>query len=186
MGLRASACQTKGDQIHLMADSRCSADPFVMISSVKCFSHHRTPYAVCSDSIIWLCVRTPAPIYSHSNPHAFPGPHTQAQAWSKQLLYHLLFQLLFYFFWRRRIAFTHHKIRKIAGMTDIEIPPRTTNRVRYSYKGYPKIESRRFYSWWRSAACRSTFFESHLSFVLISLDLKVFRPTDTSNCQGRK
>lgn len=46
------------------------------------------------------------------------------------------------FFWLRGIAFTHHKIRKIAGMTDIEIPPRTTNRVRYSYKGYSKIESR--------------------------------------------
>lgn len=82
--------------IKFMADSRCSADPFVMTSSVKCFSHHKTPYAVCSDSIIWLCVLTTATIYSYSNHHAFPGPHTQPQAWSKQLFFHLLFQLLFF------------------------------------------------------------------------------------------
>lgn len=146
-----------------MADSRCSADPFVMTSSVKCFSHHRTPYAVCSDSIIWLRVRTTATIYSYGAHHAFPGPHGQPQAWSKQLFFHLLFLFLF-FFWLKGIAFTHHKIRKIAGMTDIEIPPRTTNRARYSYKGYSKIESRRVYSWWRSAACGSTiFFPSNLN-----------------------
>lgn len=54
-----------------------------------------------------------------------------------------------FFFWLKGIAFTHHKIRMIAGRTDIDIPPQTTNRVRYSYKSYSKIESR---SWWRSAA----------------------------------
>ena len=39
-----------GDQIHSTSNSHWSIGPFVMTSSVKSFSPHKTPYAVCSEA----------------------------------------------------------------------------------------------------------------------------------------
>lgn len=57
------------------------AGPFVMTSSIKCFSHRRATYAVCSESIICFCVITTATNYSYRDHQAL---HTQPRAWGKQ------------------------------------------------------------------------------------------------------
>lgn len=63
----------QGDQIHSSSNSHWSTASFVMTSSVKCFFHRKTPYAVCSESIIWFCVITTATNYSYYDHQAFPS-----------------------------------------------------------------------------------------------------------------
>lgn len=114
----------QGDQIHLTSNGFRSANPFVMTSSVKCFffsphHHHSAPYAVCSESITWLCVTAAAAVYSYSSDHqAFPllVRASKNQAWGELrfpsiYLSNSLFSL-------GKIALTHHKIRKITGTTN--------------------------------------------------------------------
>lgn len=81
--------------------------------------HHSAPYAVCSESITWLCVMAAAAVYSYSGDHqAFPllARRSQKQAWGKLrfpsiYLSNSLFSL-------GKIALTHHIIRKITGTTN--------------------------------------------------------------------
>lgn len=81
--------------------------------------HHSALYAVCSESITWLCVMAAAAVYSYSSDHqAFPllARRSQNQAWGE-----LRFPSIYIFnslFSLGKIALTHHKIRKIIGMTN--------------------------------------------------------------------
>lgn len=118
----------QGDQIHSTSNSRWSAGPFVMTSSVKCFSHHKTPYAVCSESIIWFCVITMATNYSYRDRQAFPRPAYPTPSLGQTTLsFHSSFQWPFQL---EEIALTHHKIRKITGTTN-----RETNVIRHEKEG---------------------------------------------------
>lgn len=108
----------QGDQIHSMSNSHRSTGPFVMTSSVKCFSHHKTPYAVCSESIIWFCVITTATNYSYRDHRAFPSPAYPTPSLGQTTLsFHSSFQWPFQL---EEIALTHHKIRKITDTKNLE------------------------------------------------------------------
>lgn len=98
-----------------------------MTSSVKCFSHHKTPHAVCSESIIWFGVITTATNYSYRYHPAFPGQRTQPQAWGKQHFPSIhpsnrAFQL-------EEIAHTIKLERSQTRQIERRMPPGTTNRV---------------------------------------------------------
>ncbi len=118
----------QGDQIRSTSNSRWSTGPFVMTSSVKCFSHHETPYVVCSESIIWFCVITTAANYSYRDHQAFPSPVYPTPSLGRTTLsFHSSFQWSFQL---EEIALTHHKIRKITGTTN-----RETNATRHEKEG---------------------------------------------------
>lgn len=86
IGMPDQSFCSRGDQIHSSSNRQRSTVLFCYDFICKMFfSHHKTPYAVCSESINWLCVMTTAANYSYCDRPAFPSaahqpPHAPPRA----------------------------------------------------------------------------------------------------------